>query len=654
MGKSKLFLLNLIFVHLLLPVSVGADVTPFGTPLSGKEAASPASATPAAGDGAGRPQSSVVPAGGDYSSSTAENMADRLFNVNSDSVDLESGTVQWKGRTFNLGDSRMMRARFERYLAAPIPGDDTVKYEKLLAQIEDLLSPKKITRTNYAANMQKAWELLFDAGEFEMDGENCLTIATLVSNTQKTQSEFENIKTTREQQEKMRGHQRRSVIYRARMVEANKDQAAQKASVGKSPKPYRDPQEGQEDLNARREELARLDAEILKAETDMAAMGIKSKVEFQSQIVAFLLQRRFQHAIIASSFYRQIFKGSAQELKVGEKQVREMFPVSDFSPTVESVDMLAREAIKDVDTGMKTVSRLYDAGNRYAAFERLQESFFLGEYDPNVMFFDLEKKEVLLGVWRVLRDLQQMGDERDLESIEEAVKKVQIVAQDFPSTRIMSRVKNAKKASNLAVISAKQAMLLGDRAEAKVLLEQAAKTWPSNPAIEELAQQAVDRTDALAQRVPEFDQLHKAGKYRDIFNRKEEFAVALLQDEARAAQLKEVVAKIGKIEGYILNAKVLSGQGNSYMAWDVLQTAIQEEVDDPELSKICAGMAPLVANYAQALALAKKHEENGDRAVSLAEYLAAQDMNQGSEICRQGIQRLSGLMLEDFIVFQRP
>ena len=33
---------------------------------------------------------------GDYKSSTAEGGADRLFNVNSDSVDLENGTMQWK------------------------------------------------------------------------------------------------------------------------------------------------------------------------------------------------------------------------------------------------------------------------------------------------------------------------------------------------------------------------------------------------------------------------------------------------------------------------------------------------------------------------------------------------------------------------------
>ena len=74
--------------------------------------------------------------GGDYRSSTAEGGADRLFDVNSDSVDMENGSMQWKGKTFNLGNSRAMRMRFERYLSAPAAGGDMLKYQQLLQRIE--------------------------------------------------------------------------------------------------------------------------------------------------------------------------------------------------------------------------------------------------------------------------------------------------------------------------------------------------------------------------------------------------------------------------------------------------------------------------------------------------------------------------------------
>ncbi|MEY3492375.1 MAG: hypothetical protein RL309_1503, partial [Verrucomicrobiota bacterium] len=72
--------------------------------------------------------------GGDYRSSSGEAMGDRLFDVNSDSVDMENGSMQWKGKTFNLGNSRAMRMRFERYLASPAAGGDMTKYIATLTQ----------------------------------------------------------------------------------------------------------------------------------------------------------------------------------------------------------------------------------------------------------------------------------------------------------------------------------------------------------------------------------------------------------------------------------------------------------------------------------------------------------------------------------------
>jgi hypothetical protein len=50
--------------------------------------------------------------------------------------------------------------------------------------------------------------------------------------------------------------------------------------------------------------------------------------------------------------------------------------LSDFVPTLESLDTLAREAMNDVNIGMKTVDDLYKQGETYASFERLQETYF--------------------------------------------------------------------------------------------------------------------------------------------------------------------------------------------------------------------------------------------------------------------------------------
>jgi hypothetical protein len=131
---------------------------------------------------------------GDYKSSTVEGGADRLFDVNSDSVDMENGSMQWKGKTFNLGNSRLMRARFERYLEAPPASGDVIKYIKILDQIEKLLAPNNVNPSNYYSCQQEAFNLLFEAAQYEMDGNNSLTIASQVKKIWTMRAEFQGFK----------------------------------------------------------------------------------------------------------------------------------------------------------------------------------------------------------------------------------------------------------------------------------------------------------------------------------------------------------------------------------------------------------------------------------------------------------------------------
>ncbi|GBL42821.1 hypothetical protein EMGBD4_03200 [Verrucomicrobiota bacterium] len=157
--------------------------------------------------------------GGDYKSSTAEGGADRLFDVNSDSVDMENGSMQWKGKTFNLGNSRAMRMRFERYLSAPAAGGDMLKYQDLLRRIERLLAPNSINASNYLANQQEAFNLLFQAAEYEVDGNNCLTIATQVQKVWNMRAEFRQLEVTKNQLEAIRKAQEGVVVNRADKIE---------------------------------------------------------------------------------------------------------------------------------------------------------------------------------------------------------------------------------------------------------------------------------------------------------------------------------------------------------------------------------------------------------------------------------------------------
>ncbi|MEY3853725.1 MAG: hypothetical protein RI910_2705 [Verrucomicrobiota bacterium] len=582
---------------------------------------------------------------GDYKSSTAEGGADRLFNVNSDSVDLENGTMQWKGTTMNLGNTRSVRARFERYLASPTDNGDMKRYVALLDQIQLLLSPQSLTKENYFRNQQEAFNLLFKAAEFECDGQSCLTIASQVQKAWRMNSEYKNIEVNLNQLEILRKTQESVIINRAdRIEEANAERSQSKGKlVSKG-------STGTTELGFKVKDEARTQAQMLAQGTKLSAIGLKAKIEFQSQMVAFLMARRYRHALVTSAFYRVIFNASNQEVVVGAKEVKEFFPVSDFVPTLESIDLLSREAIKDVSKGMQTVDDLVKQEELYGAFERLQETFFLGEFEPPVMLYPQEKKRQMLTLWKDLRELQRLGDERDLASVEAYVNKVRGQARDFPGAPVLSKVNNAMNASNMSLLAAKAAALAGDTAKAEAALERATKIWPQNPGVKEFANQVVSRQDTLAQKVPEFDRLMSESKWREIFNKKLEYALALAQDKERSDKLRKVVQRVGELDANIQKASMLAAQNNPYLAWDVIVEAYKTESDDLVLAKTRSDIAPLVAGYAQLIGRAEKLEKEGAEAAALAAWLSAQDLNPASPACGAAVKRLARSVAESAVI----
>ena len=586
---------------------------------------------------------------GNSKSSSAEGGADRIFNVNSDSVDMENGSMQWKGTTMNLGNARAVRARFERFLAAPTDNGDMKRYIATLDQIQLLLSAQSINQENYYRNQQEAFNLLFKAAEFDIDANNSLTIASQVQKVWVMKQEFRQIEVNKNQLETLRKMQEGIIINRADIIEDASDarsrsQGNSKAgSLGKA-------SSGTTELGFKVKDEARTQAQIIARDAEMTALGLKAKIEFQSQMVAFLMARRYRHSLITSSFYRVLFKGGSQNIVVGAKEVKEFFPISDFVPTLESFDMLSREAIKDVSKGVQTVDDLVKQGELYGAFERLQETFFLGEFEPAIMSYPYEKKREMLALWKDLRELQRLGDERDLGNVEGYVNKVRGRARDFPGAPILSKVTNAMNASNMSLLSAKAAALSGDNVKAEAALERAAKIWPQNPGVKEFANQVVGRQDTLAQKIPEFDRLMTESKWRDIFNKKLEYALALAQDKERSEKLRKVVNRVGELDANIQKASVLASQNNPYLAWDVIVETYKTESDDIVLAKTRSDIAPLVANYAQLIGHAEKLEKDGAEAAALTAWLSAQDLNPASPACGAAVKRLAKSVAESAVI----
>lgn len=582
-------------------------------------------------------QTAQAPNTGIFESSTAERFADRIFDVKTDSIDT-NGNLRWKGKTFSVGDSRIVRARFERYLSMPANLGDYENYRSILAEIEAQLAANNDNLT--LENIKYAWSRLFDAAEYQIDGDSSLVIANLVYLSWRMRDEYENFKSAENEKERDVKAAKFRAKEKAEFMEYASDKMKRLTSR-RARNSQSSPTVGTADLGYRLQDLQRQVAELATAKAMKEAVATKAVWQFQSQILAFILERKFQQAQISAMFYRHIYRGNAQELQVGREQIKDLVQVSNFTPTADALEMIAIDARKDIADGMAAVETLYDKGDRYAALERLLETFLIGEQDVALAVFSPEKREVLRKIYKDAITIKELADSKDWGGVEEVINEISKLAADFPSREVLSKVKTAQTASNMALLAAKQAAALGAADDVKKNIEKAALLWPLNPGIQAFNDELLGLTKGISTYVKKFDENVERGNLRDIMDEAPEYGIAFKNDSERAKKLREIVVKISQIDSLIAQAAEFERQKSPYFAWDILENASRIDSADPVLARAIARLAPEVSDYVKALNRAKDAENKKEFAAALNYYLAAQKIFPASQACRMGIERVA-------------
>ena len=582
-------------------------------------------------------QTAQAPNTGIFESSTAERFADRIFDVKTDSIDT-NGNLRWKGKTFSVGDSRIVRARFERYLSMPANLGDYENYRSILAEIEAQLAANNDNLT--LENIKYAWSRLFDAAEYQIDGDSSLVIANLVYLSWRMRDEYENFKSAENEKERDVKAAKFRAKEKAEFMEYASDKMKRLTSR-RARNSQSSPTVGTADLGYRLQDLQRQVAELATAKAMKEAVATKAVWQFQSQILAFILERKFQQAQISAMFYRHIYRGNAQELQVGREQIKDLVQVSNFTPTADALEMIAIDARKDIADGMAAVETLYDKGDRYAALERLLETFLIGEQDVALAVFSPEKREVLRKIYKDAITIKELADSKDWGGVEEVVNEISKLAADFPSREVLSKVKTAQTAGNMALLAAKQAAALGAADDVKKNIEKAALLWPLNPGIQAFNDELLGLTKGISTYVKKFDENVERGNFRDIMDEAPEYGIAFKNDSERAKKLREIVVKISQIDSLIAQAAEFERQKSPYFAWDILENASRIDSADPVLARAIARLAPEVSDYVKALNRAKDAENKKEFAAALNYYLAAQKIFPASQACRMGIERVA-------------
>jgi hypothetical protein len=279
-------------------------------------------------------------------------------------IDPSAETVTFNGRNFAIADNRLFAARFERYLNEP--EDDSaaaVEYRETIDESLALVSP----HNPKGPQLYEAFKLLPKASQYPGDAKLCDSLSQAVYVAMVSKKNVEGAKKLMASLE----DEKQRVIREADWKAANeKDptlnqtgettggggrqnqaggQAQQGGGGGQNGQQQQggpgtragaatDPGRGVQSLRYADMQRRILEIEAMKKKNELKGevQIVQAKIQYQALMMQFFMQRRFQHVLMASRFYNQIWTDGESKLYLDKNSdTSKLFNESvGFSPTV--------------------------------------------------------------------------------------------------------------------------------------------------------------------------------------------------------------------------------------------------------------------------------------------------------------------------------
>ena len=578
-------------------------------------------------------------------------------------LDPSAETITVGGVAIPLGDNRLLKARFEKYLSQPPETDaDAAEYRKNVSDILGAISPFR----SGGPDLYSGFKLLPAASSYPGDANLCMSLAESIYMAMLAKNNSEALNKLN----KSMDTEKKAIMAQADWDARNdRDKSlgdsggaaggaagggAQGGGQGRrNNAPATNPGAGTNSLKY--EDTLRRIAEIeaLKKVNNIQteAQTIRTKAQYQVTMVQWFVQRRYEHVLMAARFYNQIWKDGDQTLRVDKNSdVSKLFSESlGVSPTVASLDSLSNEAIREVAKYIEAFDLMLSRDELHSASQRLMEAYALGEYLGPVATLPLEKKLRVAAYVRDLHELYGTLQARDYVKGKELTTRLKTLAKDFPSSKVDSAIAAYTLASDLAIEEAKSHLLARNSDKAAEKIKAATEIWPTNPKLQEF-RDLVSNSGGIVTARNDFDRLLSEGNYREIAKRQYEFAPAIQGDATREDAFKQIMGNLKEIEESIGKATEFSRMGQNYGAWEQLAEIRERFPDDPRLGRELELLAPKVADFTLALDKARQFESRTPKQTgsALTWYLKARSIHPSSEQADKGIQ----LILDELLPSQ--
>lgn len=559
--------------------------------------------------------------------SSADNSA--ILNM----LNSQSNLTDLTGKKVDEAQQRLIRSRFEKYLnTPPAASADDIAYNQLLVDISQRLAGKGGGSDN--ERTIDAWRMLFNAENYPMDDNLCRTIADKVVNFWQTTQKIERLLIQNEELEKDRTRKEAGVrvissMDRREFIEMMRGKDA-------TPPPSRD-----YEMDPIKKRIAETEAKIQENKSYEATSRVNQKLDFQSLIVQFFIQRRYYHAMITNDFYRYLFAAEDAKIEGVEALKGEVFGGMDIKLTTASIDALCKEAINDTERAVEAVKYLVSRGELHSATQRLMEAFFIGENLAPIKTFPMDAKREIMRYMRDTDKLINAVKVKHVERAEEILKEILTYVKDFDTGQIEAFIETSRQLSNLALQRALVCAQSKNQPGVEAALKEAVEFWPTNPEIQKFLKTMVSRLDIKDVAVSDFDRLLSQKDFRGIFNDRFRFAAALAADNTRNGKFLEIMKQMEIIETAMSQAKELVRQRNDFAAWEIIEKVYRQFPEDANLNKMRADLTVNASQFASAIANAERAAQSGKLWPALLLYIKAKEIYPFSSIANDEISKLA-------------
>jgi hypothetical protein len=563
-------------------------------------------------------------------------------------LDPSAETITVGGVAIPLGDNRLLKARFEKYLSQPPENDEAAaKYRETIAEILATISPFRAG----GPDLYAAFKQLPGASAYPGDANLCGSLAESIYMAMLAKQDVNGLNKLNLSIEE----EKKAIIaegdWKARHErDIQMNNPRDPKDKGKAGQPSQAAGAGTNSLKYT-DTLRRIaEIELLKksniARTE--AGTLRTKAQYQVSMIQWFVQRRYEHVLMAARFYNQIWKDGDATLRVDKNSdVSKLFSESvGVSPTVASLDSLSNEAIREAGKYIEAFDLMLSRDELHNASQRLMEAYALGEYLAPVATLSLEKKRRIAEYVRDLHELYGTLQAHDYTRTMELAERLKKSAKDFPSSKVDSAIAGYTLASDLAIEEAKAHLLAKESDKAAEKVKAAAEIWPTNPKLKEF-RALVSNSSVLVTARNDFDRLLSEGNFREIARRQYEIAPVIHGDANREDAFKQIMTNLTKIEAALGKASEFSKMGQDYAAWEQLAELREQFPDDPKLGRELELLAPKVADFTRALDKANQFEKRTPKQVgsALSWYLKARSIYPQSNLADAGAKRLADEIL---------